>query len=292
MAPTAPTKLSRRLVVITGLSAVAFVGPLLDLYGKNPEVFVANRTSAVEIFLFAFAVALVIPLISWGVLAIAAAIGGRAPDLAYQVLVGILTVATGFVVSRQVFPDSTVGAVLLARGGGRRSSSGWSGVWMSCSSWLRWRIPVLVVMFLGTSATARLIWSEPETVEGTTSIASPHHVVMLQLDEMPLASIMDLDGTVNERLFPNFNRLAEEGTWYRNALSDSIATTQSVPAILSGVKGETGQSPSFVDHPDNLFTLIGDEYDDARHRVGRRDVPRGDMPRLRRQGPGAILQPA
>jgi hypothetical protein len=246
--------------VITGLSAVAFVGPLLDLYGKNPEVFVANRTSAVEIFLFAFAVALLIPLISWGVLAIAAAIGGRAPDLAYRVLVGILTLATGFVVSRQVFPDSTVGAILLALG---------------VAAFLFWlvksmdvvfivaavAIPVLVVMFLGTSATARLIWSEPETVEGTTSIASPHHVVMLQLDEMPLASIMDLDGTVNERLFPNFNRLAEEGTWYRNALSDSIATTQSVPAILSGVKGETGQSPSFVDHPDNLFTLVGDEYE-------------------------------
>ncbi|MFZ0013544.1 MAG: sulfatase-like hydrolase/transferase, partial [Acidimicrobiia bacterium] len=87
------------------------------------------------------------------------------------------------------------------------------------------------------------------------------HVVMLQLDEMPLASIMDLDGTVNEQLFPNFARLADEGTWYRNALSDSIATTQSVPAILSGVQGEAGQSPSFVDHPDNLFTLVGDTYD-------------------------------
>ena len=44
-----------------------------------------------------------------------------------------------------------------------------------------------------------------------------------------------------------------EGTWYRNAFSDSIATTQSVPAILTGKLGEKGLSPSSVDHPENLF---------------------------------------
>jgi hypothetical protein len=85
--------------------------------------------------------------------------------------------------------------------------------------------------------------------------------VIIQLDEMPLASVMDLSGNVNAELFPNFARLAEEGTWYRNALSSSIATTQSVPAILTGVHGEKGMSPSSVDHPDNLFTLLSDSYE-------------------------------
>ncbi len=245
---------------MSGLAAVAFVGPILDIYGKNPEVFVANRSSTWEIVVFALVVVAVVPLLAWAVLAVAGAVGGRAPDIAYTALIGLLSVATGFVISRQVLPDNTWGAVGLAV------------VVAAVVFWMvrtietvfviaAVAIPVLMVMFLGTSATARLIWSEPEENESSVSIANPHHIVMLQLDEMPLASIMDSDWTINERLFPNFARLADEGTWYRNALSDSIATTQSVPAILSGVKGETGQSPSYVDHPDNLFTLVGDEYE-------------------------------
>ena len=61
----------RRLAVIGGLGALAFVAPLLDLYGKNPEVFVANRTNVAEIVAFAVGVALLIPLFAWAVLAIA-----------------------------------------------------------------------------------------------------------------------------------------------------------------------------------------------------------------------------
>jgi hypothetical protein len=250
----------RRLAVIAGLSAVAFVAPLLDLYGKNPEVFVANRTNTSEIFVFGIAVALLIPVLSWCVLAVAAAIGGRASDIAYRVLTGMLSLGAGLVVSRQVMPDNTLGAIMLSLGIGAVV------FWLVHSLDLVFviaavAVPVLMVMFLATSATAKLIWTEPEVTAGATAVGSPSHIVMFQLDEMPLASLMDTDGTINEALFPSFARLAGEGTWYRNALSDSIATTQSVPAILTGVKGEEGKSPSYVDHPDNLFTLIGDSYE-------------------------------
>jgi len=252
--------MSRRLAVIGGLSAVAFAAPVLDIYGKNPEVFVANRTSRVEIFLFGVIVALFIPLLSWAVLALARAIGGRAPAITYRSIVVVLAVGSGMVISRQTLPDDTLAAGLLA---------------LATAAFVYWlvknldvlfviaalAIPVTLVMFLSTSATARLVWEEPETTQGGADVGAPSHVVMLQLDEMPTASILDIDGTINDRLFPNFARLAEEGTWYRNALSDSIATTQSVPAILTGVRGEDGTSPSHVDHPDNLFTLLGDSYE-------------------------------
>jgi hypothetical protein len=250
----------KRLTVIAGLSAAAFVAPLLDLYGKNPEVFVANRTSVTEILLFGFGIALVIPLIAWAVLAMTNAVGGGAADIAYESMVAVLALATGFVVSRQVLADNTVGAVVVAL------VAAWIVFWLVHHIEVVFQvaavaIPALIVMFVGTSATARLIWEEPESPDGVSEVAEPAHVVMLQLDEMPLASIMERDGSINEALFPNFARLAEEGTWYRNALSDSIATTQSVPAILTGVKGEKGASPSYVDHPDNLFTLLGATYE-------------------------------
>ncbi|MGD2103449.1 MAG: sulfatase-like hydrolase/transferase, partial [Acidimicrobiia bacterium] len=250
----------RRLVVIAGLSAVAFTAPLLDLYGKNPEVFVANRTETGQIFLFGFGVALVVPLVCWAILAIANAIGERTASITYQVLIASLAVGTGLVVSRQAVSDSTLLAVLLT---------------LAIAGFVFWvvrtldtvfivaavAVPVLVFMFLGTSATAGLIWTEPEPVEAASNVGSPSNIVMLQLDEFPVASIVDSDGTVNENLFPNFARLAETGTWYRNALSTSIATTQSVPAILTGRRGGEDLSQTYADHPDNLFTLLGDSYD-------------------------------
>lgn len=250
----------RRLAVITGLAAVAVVAPLLDIYGKNPEVFVANRSDAAEIVAFGLIIALSIPVVAWSALAVAGAIGGRAPDTTYGALVGVISLLAGFVVSRQVLAEATWLAVLLALGVAAFL------FWLARSMDLVFRfaslaVPVVLVMFLSTSASARLIWEDSETEATGTDVGSPHDIVMFQLDEMPLASIVEPDGTINEALFPNFARLAEQGTWYRNALSDSIATTQSVPAILTGVRGQDGQSPSYVDHPDNLFTLLGDSYE-------------------------------
>ena len=250
----------RRLAVISGLGAVAFVAPLLDIYGKNPEVFVANRTSTIEIVLFAVGVTLLVPLLGWAVLAVAEALGGRAPRIAYRVLVGVLGIATGLVVARQLQPDSTLVAVavaLVAAGLIFWLASNMDTVLVVAAV----AIPVTFVMFLATSATARLIWEEPEVGDGGAQVGNPAHLVMIQLDEMPLASIMDTDGSVNETLFPGFARLSREGTWYRNALSDSVATTQSVPAILTGVKTEKDESPSYLDHPDNLFTLLGGSHE-------------------------------
>lgn len=251
----------RRLAVITGLGAVAFVAPLLDIYGKNPEVFVANRSSSTEIFVFGLIVALLIPLVGWAVLTTTAAIGGRAPDIAFWTMVGILSIGAGFVISRQMLPDGTLVAILVG------VLVGVFLFWLARTIDLVFiiaslAVPVLLVMFVSTSASARLIWQEPEPdAQAGTDVGAAHNIVMLQLDEMPLASIVEPDGTINEKLFPNFARLAEEGTWYRNALSNSIATTQSVPAILTGVSGDEDLSPSYVDHPNNLFTLLGDSYD-------------------------------
>lgn len=250
----------RRLAVISGLSAVAFVAPVLALYGDNPEVFVANRSSAHEILLFGIGIALLVPLLAWAALAAADAVGGRFPHVVYRSLVAFLAIGAGLVISRQMQPDHTVLAAVVA---------------VIAAVLVYWAvsnidvlfllaavaIPLSVVMFLGTSATARLIWEEPEIVEGAEEVGNPAHLVVLQLDEMPLASIMDTDGTVNQALFPNFARLAGDGTWYRNALSDSIATTQSVPSILTGLRGREDAGPSYLDHPDNLFTLLGDSYE-------------------------------
>ena len=85
--------------------------------------------------------------------------------------------------------------------------------------------------------------------------------MFIQLDEFPTASMMDLDGTVNKDLFPNFARLADSGTWYRNTLSNSIATTQGVPAHAHRAARGERQEPNGDRPPRQLFTLLGDDYE-------------------------------
>lgn len=249
------------MLVIAGLSVIAVAAPLLDLYGSNPEVFVANRTSRWEIVLFGLMVTLTIPLLSLGILAGARSVSEHAQKIAYQVIVIILALAAGLVVGRQVFPESTLGAVINA--------VVVAAVVLGLHRWMRGllvvlaaALPVVLVLFVSTSASARLVWSEPDVPDtADTDIRAPAPVVLIQLDEFPVSSLMNQEGGINEALFPNFARLANEGTWYRNALSSSIATTQSVPAILTGRLGEKGLSPSSIDHPNNLFTLLEGAYE-------------------------------
>lgn len=262
LSPRATEGMWRKLAVVTGLAAVGFVAPLLDIYGRNPEVFVANRSSVTQIVLFGVGVALFVPLVALAVLAVGRLIGGRGPRVAFTAIVVALAAATGLVVSRQVLPDATLLATAVA---------------LAVAALVFWlvrsldtvfvfaalAVPVLLVMFLTGSATAGLIWTGPDTEsdQDAVDVGEPAHLVMIQLDEFPLATIVEPDGTINEKLFPSFDRLADTGTWYRNALSDSIATTQSVPAALTGRRGGEDESPTYLDHPDNLFTLLDGAYE-------------------------------
>lgn len=254
-------RLWRRFLVVAGLIAVGVVYPLLDLYGKNPEVFVANHSSAGQIIFFGFLVAVGPLLVAVAILAIGEAVGPRTARAVYYGLVGVTAAGTGLVISRQVAPDAAwmaagiavIVMVLLF------AIHHFAPVVLRAFALAG---PLVLILFLTTSPTSRLIWSEPaEPTSLANTVGNPGQLVFLQFDEFPIASILDKSGQVNEALFPNFARLAAESTWYRNAFSNSIATTQSVPAILTGKIGEKGDSPSAVDHPENLFTLLEGAYE-------------------------------
>ncbi|HEX6145681.1 MAG TPA: sulfatase-like hydrolase/transferase [Acidimicrobiia bacterium] len=252
-------RLWRRALVVFGLMTAGVAAPLLDLYGRNPGVFVANRSTPGQIVLFALMVTLVPPLVAFLVLVVTEKLGDRPANIAYYALVGISAAATGMAISRQVVPDDNVAAIALG--------IGFTVVVLLLCSRIEQGLlyfsllgPAVLVMFLAISPTSRLLAEPVSESPDIEHIGRPAPVVFIQLDELPLASLMSEDGTINERLFPNFARLAEEGNWYRNALSNSIATTSSVPAILTGRLGESEDSPSVADHPDNLFTLLGAGY--------------------------------
>jgi hypothetical protein len=79
-------------------------------------------------------------------------------------------------------------------------------------------------------------------------------------DEFPLSSLLATNGEIDAVRYPNFARLASRGTWYSGATAVHDFTDQAVPSILTGRLPDDGLLPTVGDHPDNLFTLLGESY--------------------------------
>jgi hypothetical protein len=118
--------------------------------------------------------------------------------------------------------------------------------------------PLLVlVLFLAFSPVSRLLESPPEPRLAQAPSGAP--VVMVVLDELPTVSLLQADGEIDAVRYPNFARLADDATWYRNATTVHEWTTGAVPPMLTGERPDG--LPLFLDHPDNLFTLLGGAYE-------------------------------
>ena len=90
-------------------------------------------------------------------------------------------------------------------------------------------------------------------------IQSKVPIVLVVFDELRLKSLLDRDGNIDRRLFPNFARLADHSVWFKNTQTVAEQTKYAVPAILSGLypKTSVNRTPelSFVDNQ-NLFSLF------------------------------------
>ena len=76
---------------------------------------------------------------------------------------------------------------------------------------------IVLLLFLVVSPVRGLLFPSAAggAVAGPSRSAVP--IVHVVLDELPQATLADADGRIDAELFPNFARLAEESTWYRNA---------------------------------------------------------------------------
>jgi hypothetical protein len=117
---------------------------------------------------------------------------------------------------------------------------------------------VFVGSFLLFSPTAELVAGDGSPDIGDVHVPPLHApVIVVVLDELPAATIMRGDGTINADRYPGFAELAAVSTWFRNASSPHPHTPQAVPAILSGKVTNGSDLPTYGDHPENLFTLLG-----------------------------------
>lgn len=254
---------------IAALSAFVFARPVLASFGAAPEVFIAESAGRVDIVAFALAV-LALPVVAAVVVGVAVrrAVPGWRMRL-HVVALGALAALAGWQV---VVELSRPPLVMLAMIG--------SVVGVGAAIWrMRSAVPgtflrygaLVGVVFLGQfavgSPAAGLIWRTSEADQPDADVVAALRasgappVVLVILDEMPTATLLDGDGSIDASLFPSFARLASDSTWYRNHTTVAGSTPQAVGAIVGGRVIDADVPPTASSVPDNLFTLLAPVYD-------------------------------
>jgi Sulfatase len=240
---------------LAGLSALAVAQPLFDLLSRNVEFFAVRGSSRWDVVFFALGIVVLPPLL---LLAVEALGGLLHPKAATVLHLAFLAALVGLL-ALQALRGLGSGAVALAAALGAAAAF----IYVRARP-VRALLSVVgaapllfLVLFLFFSPVSRLLESPPEPRLAQAPSGAP--VVMVVLDELPTVSLMRADGEIDSVRYPNFARLAGDATWYRNTTTVHEWTTGALPSILTGNRPEG--LPLFLDHPNNLFTLLGGTYD-------------------------------
>jgi hypothetical protein len=254
----------RYFLEIAALTGFVVAQPVLDVFGRSPETFVFRGANRFDIILFATIIVAVPPL----VLGIGAALTNVAGPVVRHWAQAVLLSALFGVLALQVVKKTTRlhdGPLLVVA---VVAGIAFGSVYLRVTPirlWVRYASvgPTLfLVLFLVASPAADLVRTgSASAVANVEQIDDPAPVVMFVLDELPLASIIRSDGTIDGELFPNFAELAGASTWYRNSTTVALRTFYAMPAMLTGRYPDGREIPVSGSYPENLFTWLDSGYD-------------------------------
>jgi hypothetical protein len=257
---------------ICGLAALAVTRPVLDSFGRSPETFIARDASTGDVVLFALGVAAVPTLVVALVAAATRLVGPRARCAAQAAVVGVLGAGAAWRLGTDltgrgrwlVVAGAVVAGALLAVARHRVRTTATYLRFLGAAS------VVFVAQFLVLSPASELVFHGGASTDQAAaadavlagSDGEPPPIVVVVLDALPTASLLDGTGHIDADLYPNLNALAADATWYRNNTTVSSFTYQVVPALLSGrLPGPEADLPDDRNFPDNLFTLFAGTHD-------------------------------
>jgi hypothetical protein len=255
------------LVELFVLSGFVIAQPLLDVTGRSPDFFLFRRADRLDIVLLVVAVTLLPALAIWVCeVAVGLASGTLARFLHLAAVTGLFTLLA-IEVAKKVTDLRGPRLVGIAIAGGAFAGMLYARQpWLRL--WLRYLAPaplVFALLFLLLSPTSKLVLpvrAEPSSGQAPVVAPGEHPpVVMILFDEFPLTSLLDSKGRIDRRVYPNFAKLADQSTWYRDATGISGYTPWAMPSMLTGNYPAKVKAPSYTEYPDNMFTLFGERYD-------------------------------
>jgi hypothetical protein len=254
---------ARYALEIVALCAFVFAQPVLDVFGRFPETFIQHGASRMEIIGFALFWALVPAL---AIIAVAAVVGIAGPTARWWAQVVVVALASGTMASI-VVRDLTEWAMSTTLAVASVAAIGAGVAYRSlpvASRYLRYASPaaaVFAALFLFFSPVSSLVVPTSAAVVGSGLGRDAPDVVFVVFDEFPTVTLLDPEGAIDRELYPNFARFADDATWYRNATTVATTTSPAVPALLSGhLPRIGGLAPVAGEHPETLFTWLGDSH--------------------------------
>lgn len=248
---------------LVALCAFAIAQPLFDLLGRHGEFFVARHADRAEILGLAFGLIALPPLLAVATLRLArrgSPAFARRLDIA---LVAGLLAATALPPLLRAGATPELVSVALALAAGVAGAFAYARFVRVRSALRVLAIAPLLfaALFLGTGDVRKLVFPPAVAPAEDGAVAGDVPVVLVVFDELPLASLLAADGSIDALRYPAFARFAANATWYREASAVSSRTNLAVPAILTGRYPPLEHKlPIRADHPENLFSLLGSAY--------------------------------
>lgn len=258
-----PNDAWRRLAELLALTAFALAQPVLDTTGRSPDFFLYRQASPGELRLLLVLVVLAPPLAIWlaeQAVGLASRAAARGLHLfAIAALFGVLAVEVGK--HLRLLDGAPLALLAALAGAGLAVLATRSASFRSLVTYAAPAPLVFALLFVTTSPAGALVRPASGSPRAAAVAAHRPPVVVVFLDEFPLRALLDERGAVDPRLFPHFAELAASSTWYPNATGVGGWTPYAVPAMLTGRYPEKVVAPSYLAHPDNLFTLLDGSYD-------------------------------
>jgi hypothetical protein len=264
--PLAMTKVGLRSALRDGvhllvLSGFALAQPLFDLLGKNASFFVAHGSTASDIVVFALLVTLVPAAVILGAELVVGLLDPRARMGVHLGAVGFLTALFALQAAKRAAEGPSVVLLVVAAGVGVLAALAYRRFAPARTflTILALAPFLFLALFLFASPVAKITLA-PEAEAHAATVRAGAPVVLVVFDEFPLLSLLDGEGEIDARRYPNFAALARDATWFRRTLAPSGDTTKAVPALLTGKNPDPDRLPFFADHRQNVFTLLGGNY--------------------------------
>jgi hypothetical protein len=262
-----PAVEGRRVLLVAGahlaaLSAFAFAQPLFDLLSDSPAFFAAHGSTGADVIVFALALTLVPAGVLLALEALAGLVDDRLRVGLHLFFVAGLSALVFLHVAVRTGIDLGLGLLAAAAlaGAGVAFVYRRAALLRSFFTVLAPAPLVFLALFLFASPAQRFAFPEERTAQAA-AVTATTPVVVIVFDELATASLMTREGELDAVRFPGFAELARESTWYRNATTVNAHTHLAVPALLSGRVPAQGSLPVFGDHPNNLFSLLADDYE-------------------------------
>ncbi len=244
---------------LLALWTLAFVQPLLDLLGDNPDFFVARGNGPADILILAFGLVLVPPLLLLCLEATVARFSGRIYRRLHLALLAVIATFLFIPLVAKLLTGPTLLVVLAAAV--PAALLAWNvrhpGFMRNLLDLLIVAPVVILAIFVFLSPTSRLIFPASGEVALNSRPGNDHPVVLVIFDELGTSDLMGDSGTIQADRFPNLARLARTSTWYLNHSTTDFLTPRAVPGILTGRIPPDDALPVAGEQPVSIFTLLG-----------------------------------